>query len=146
VAPGHSARVSLLLNAASPSVTQPGTYTATLQFSSDSPYPAPALQVRLTATPPASWGRLAGTVTGRSCSGRTAPLAGATVQVNAAHGTWTLTAGHNGRYALWLDKDNSPATLIASQPGWLAQVSTAPITPTSTTTRDFTLAKATGCG
>jgi hypothetical protein len=146
--PGHSARVTVLLNAASPSVTQPGTYTATLQFSSDTPYryPAPTLPVRLAATPPASWGRLAGTVTGRSCDGHTAPLPGATVQVNGAHGTWTLTTGENGRYVLWLDKDNSPATLIASQPGWQPQVTTAHITPRATTTRNFTLAQATGCG
>jgi hypothetical protein len=148
LAPGHSARVTVLLDAASPSVTQPGTYTATLQFSSDTayPYPAPTLPVRLTATPPASWGRLAGTVTGRSCNGHTAPLPGATVQVNGAHGTWTLTTGQNGRYTLWLDKDNSPATLIASQPGWQPQVTTAHITPQATTTRNFTLAQATGCG
>jgi N-acetylneuraminic acid mutarotase len=146
VAPGHSARVTVVLNAASPSVAQPGSYTATLQFSSGSPYPAPTLPVRLAATPPASWGRLAGTVAGRACNGRTAPLPGATVQVTGAHGTWILTAGRDGRYALWLDKNNGRATLIASQPGWLSQVATAPITPRATTIRNFRLAEATGCG
>jgi hypothetical protein len=146
VAPGHSAKVTVLLNAASPSVTQPGSYTATLQFSTDTPYRARTLPVRLTATPPASWGRLAGTVTGRPCHGHTAPLPGATVQVNGGHGTWTLTTGQDGRYTLWLDQDNSPATVIASQPGWQSQVAIAPVTPSATTTRNFTLAPATGCG
>jgi N-acetylneuraminic acid mutarotase len=146
LAPGHSAKVTVLLNAASPSVTQPGTYTATLQFTSDNPYPALTLTVRLTATAPASWGQLAGTVTGRSCKRHAMPLPGATVQVNGAHGTWTLTTGENGRYALWLDKDNGPVTLIVSQPGWQSQVTTARIKAQATTARNFTLTPATSCG
>jgi hypothetical protein len=146
LAPGQATTVTVTMNAATSLVSQPGTYTATLLVSSDTPYTAPTAAVTLTATPPATWGRLAGTVTGRACNGTTTALAGATVQISGRHGTWTPTTNTRGRYALWLDDDNSPATLIVSQPGWQPQAATATITPRATTTRNFTLAPAGGCG
>ena len=143
--PGKRATITVSMNAASPAVPQPGSYAASLQFGNGDPYPVPAVPVTLTATAPARWGELAGTVTGQTCSGGSTPLAGATVQVNGGHGSWTLTTDHNGRYQLWLDASNSPATLIASQPGWQAQSATAAIRARAATTRNFTLRPA-GCG
>jgi Carboxypeptidase regulatory-like domain/Kelch motif len=146
IAPGQSATITVTLNAADPSVTQPGRYTATLELASDTPYGTRSIPVTLTATPPASWGQVHGTVAGKTCSGTTTPVVGATVQVSGAHGTWELTADTRGSYGLWLDTNNDPLTLIVSAPGYQSQAAVATITAGATTTRNFTLTPTTSCG
>jgi hypothetical protein len=145
LAPGQSTTVTVTLAATAPAITQPGIYTAALRFATTTPYPAPVIPVRLTVTPAPTWGQITGTVTGTSCSGRTAPLPGASVQVDGRHGTWPLGTGAKGRYALWLDAGNDPLTVIASLPGWQSQTATVTIHPGKDTTHDITLT-ATGCG
>jgi N-acetylneuraminic acid mutarotase len=144
LAPGRHATITVTMNAAPRVIGEPGTYTASLQFASNTPYLPPTVQASLTATPPPSWGRLAGTVDGRSCAGTTAPLAGATLQVTGQGGnSWTLTTDRNGRYQLWLDASNSPVTEIVSQYGWKPQTAAVTITARATATRDFTLSTVT---
>jgi N-acetylneuraminic acid mutarotase len=139
LAPGQSTTVTLTMNAADASITQPGRYTATLQLDGNTPYVPQQAGVTLTASPPPAWGGLAGTISGRSCGGKTAPLAGVTIAVDSAAGSWTLTTGRHGRYGTWLDSADSPLTLIVTQSGWLAQTKTVKITAGKTTTADFTL-------
>jgi hypothetical protein len=144
LAPGQSATIKVTLSAAPRVVSQPGTYTALLQASADTPYPAPTVRASLVATPPASWGALAGTIRGCASSGGK-PLAGATVQVTGQGGNnWVLTADRNGRYQIWLDTSNNPLTEIVSQPGWRPQAAAVTIKDQKTTTRNFTLSKITG--
>jgi len=144
--PGQSATVTVAVRPGpAQGITQPGTYAATLRLDSGAPYPAPALPVTLTATPPAGWGKLAGTVDGQRCDGHRAPLDGATVQVNSKAGDWTLTADRAGRYSLWLDQSDSPVTLIGTDAPWLAQTARARIRGGQTTTVNLTLKQA-GCG
>jgi N-acetylneuraminic acid mutarotase len=143
VAPGQTATISVRMNAAQ--VSQPGTYTAALRFASDTPYPAPVAQARLTAGPPASWGEVTGTVTGRSCTGIT-DLAGATVQIGGRHGYWFPVTAGSGRYSLWLNNSNSPLTLIVSKPGWQPQYARIAVSPGKTAARNFELALVSGCG
>jgi hypothetical protein len=146
LAPGQSRTVTVTLNAADASITQPGTYTAALRLGNDTPYPAPTVPVTLTASPPKTWGKLAGTVDGRGCTGTVVPLPGATVRVSGSHGNWILAADVAGRYAIWLDKRNNPLTLIVTQPGWRSQAATITIKALATTTRNFTLTRSGGCG
>jgi hypothetical protein len=146
IAPGKSATVTVTLNAADASVTQPGTYTATLELANDTPYGTRSVPVTLTATPPAAWGQLTGTVDTATCKGTTTPVDGATVQVGGAHGTWQLTTDTSGSYGLSLDASNDPLTLIVSAPGYQSQAAVVTVTAGATTTRNFTLTPTTSCG
>jgi hypothetical protein len=145
IAPGQSATVNVTLNAANPSITQPGTYTATLELANNTPYGTQAIPVTLNVTPPSSWGQLNGTVDAKVCGGTTSPLVGATVQVSSANGTWELTADTTGSYGLWLDADSDPLTLIVSAPGYQSQAAKVTVTAGATTTRNFTLTPTESC-
>lgn len=116
-----------------------------MQLSNDTPYGMQSVPVTLTVTPPASWGQLRGTVDTETCSGTTVPLAGATVQVSGAHGTWELTADSSGSYGLWLDADNDPLTLIVSATGYQSQAAPVTLTAGAATTHNFTLSRTASC-
>ena len=146
IAPGQSATITVKLNAADASVTQPGNYTATLELAGNTPYGSLAVPVTLTATPPATWGQVAGTVEGKTCSGTTTPVTGATVQVSGAGGNWLLTTDTSGAYGLWLDSDNDPVTLFVTAPGYQGQEAPATITAGATTSKNFTLTPTASCG
>jgi hypothetical protein len=93
----------------------------------------------MNATPPHSWGKVTGTVSGLACDGTTVPLPGATVQVDSSATSYTLKTDKNGLYGLWLDHRNSPLTVVASLNGWQPQTATVKIKEESTITADFTL-------
>jgi hypothetical protein len=133
--PGASATVTVTLDAGDASVTQPGTYTAALAVSDDTPYAAPAIGVSMDATPPVTWGKVMGTVTGTSCNGTTAPVAGATVQM----GDFTLKTTSSGGYAVWLDIQDNPVTAIVAKDGWQPVTGTVTITRGATKTVNYTL-------
>jgi energy-converting hydrogenase Eha subunit A len=137
--PGASATVAVTLNAGDTSVTQPGTYTASLAVSDDTPYSTPAVGVSMIATPPKTWGKFAGTITGTSCAGTTAPIAGATVEVDSWASSYTLKTSTSGGYALWLDQRNNPLTVIVAKDGWQPVTGTVKITKGVTTTVNYTL-------
>ena len=96
----------------------------------------------MTVTPPAAWGKLAGTVKGASCAGATAPLAGATVQIDSWAGSWTLVTGADGGYAQWFNAGANPLQLIAAKDGYAPQTKTVRLTKGATVRGDFTLKKA----
>jgi hypothetical protein len=137
--PGASATVAVTLDAGDASVTQPGTYTASLAVSDDSPYSTSAVGVSLIATPPSTWGKITGTVTGTSCAGTSEPLAGTTVQIDTWASSYTLKTGSDGSYALWLDQRNNPLTVIVAKDGWQPVTGTVKITKGATKTVNYTL-------
>jgi hypothetical protein len=145
LAPGGTATLTVTMNAGAKVVTQPGAYTAQLVYGTDSPYPVTATAVTMTVTPPRSWGKITGTVTGLACDGTSAPLAGATVQVNSWAAHHTLITGKDGSYALWLDRRNNPLTVIVAKDGWQPQTRVLRVGATSTTTADWQLGKAPAC-
>ena len=61
----------------------------------------------MNVTPPKTWGKIMGTVTGAGCAG-TVPIAGAVVQIDTWAAHYTLLTDASGGYALWLDKRNNP--------------------------------------
>ena len=145
VPPGQSVTVNVTLNAGDPTVSQPGTYTARIDAANDSPY-ADALPVTMNVTPPKTWGKITGQVTGRYCDGTTTPLADATVSVSSARASYVLHTDGSGDYALWLPVADNPLSLIAALDGWQPQAQSAKIHDLQTTTSNFTLNTTDTCG
>jgi len=138
LAAGASATVTVTLNAGVPEITQPGTYTAKLGITTDTPYSVAAVPVTMTVNPPKTWGKITGTVTGPN-----GPIAGATVQIDSWASSYTLKTDANGQYALWLDVRNNPLQVIAAKDGYQPQVKTkVKIVKGATITVDFALKKA----
>ena len=144
LAPGASATVRVRVD--SSPVPQPGAYTAAVTFAEDTPYPVPPLGVKLVVTPPRTWGKVTGTVSGQACSGTVSPIAGATLQVATWAGGHTLSTAADGTYALWLDVRSNPLTLIAAKDGWAPQTTTVRISRGKTLRQSFTLLPARSCG
>ncbi len=138
---GASVTVTVTTSAA---VEQPGVYTAGVTISEDTPYPAAPVGVTMTVTPPLTWGKLAGVVSGVACDGSKSPLQGATVQVNSWAMEFTFATESDGSYAYWIDRRNNPLTLIAAKDGYKPQTRTVRITAGQTTTANFDLGKV-GC-
>ncbi|MFC0435626.1 carboxypeptidase regulatory-like domain-containing protein [Kutzneria buriramensis] len=144
VAPGKT--VSVRITADSSAVSQPGTYQGLLFVSTDSPYASVGpVKVTMTATPPAAWGKIAGTVT--SSSGT--PIAGATVAVCTMYNTKTGTCGPTtftlktdgqGKYQLWLNKGFNPLQVIFAKDGFTPVMKIVKVQKGETVTTDVTLA------
>ncbi len=143
IAAGASATVAVTMDSAV--LSQPGTYKAAITVSTDTPYKVNPIQVTLTVTPPKTWGKITGVVTGSPCSGTAAPLAGATVQIDTWAASYTLTTDQDGRYTLWLDKRNNPLTVIVAKDGWQPQTRQAKVVPGAPLTSNFTLKPAKAC-
>ena len=137
VAPGATTTITVTLDASVPEITQPGAYTATLGLGTDTPYRLDPIGVSLTVKPPATWGKITGTV---KASGG-APIVGATVQINTWATHYTLKTAADGGYALWLDVRNNPLQLIVAKDGYQPTTTTVKITKGGTTTSNFTLLK-----
>jgi N-acetylneuraminic acid mutarotase len=143
--PGQSQTVGVTMD--SSTLSQPGAYTAKLAISSNSPYQYPGVALSMQVNPPATWGKITGTVTDASTGN---PIAGATVQIctmyrpsTGACGpvTYTLKTNGSGNYQLWLDQGFSPLQIIAAKDGYQPVAKIAKISKGSTTTENFALAK-----
>jgi hypothetical protein len=141
LAAGASASVTVTLNAADPSIVQPGAYTASVLLDSDTPYRLSAIPVTMTVKPPATWGKITGVVQFTDATGKLVPIPGATVQIDTWATHYTLHTDTNGGYALWLDFRNNPLTVIAAKDGYQPQVVTVKIKKGQTSTVTFTLLK-----
>ncbi|WP_327118508.1 carboxypeptidase regulatory-like domain-containing protein [Streptomyces sp. NBC_01341] len=141
VQPGASATFTVSLDASVPEITQPGTYRASLAFSTDTPYGGSKLPVSLTVNPPKTWGKITGTILGKAANGTTAPIAGATVEIDSWASTYTLRTAADGTYALWLDTRNNPLTLIAAKDGYAPTTATVKLVKGGTVISNFTLRK-----
>jgi N-acetylneuraminic acid mutarotase len=139
IQPGDSANVTVSLNANVDAITQPGTFAGQLTIGAKTPYGVSPVPVTLTVNPPKTWGKITGTVTGAGCTATPAPLAGATVQIQASKATYTLKTDQKGQYVLWLDVRNNPLTVIAAKDGWAPQTESINMVRGKTTTADFAL-------
>ncbi|MEV6109965.1 S8 family serine peptidase [Streptomyces sp. NPDC051940] len=138
LAPGDSVTVTVAMDAR---VDQPGTYSSSVWLHEDTPYTVPPVPVKMTVTPPRTWGKLAGTVRGVACDGTAAALAGAVVAVDSAAVDWTFTTRADGAYAVWIDRAYNPLKVVAAKDGYRTQGADARISGRTTTTVDFDLAK-----
>ena len=141
VEPGESVTVTVTMD---PNVAQPGAYTAGVGIVENTPGSIEPVGVTMNVTPPKAWGKLAGTVNGRSCQGDVAPLPGATVQVDSWAGSWTFETESDGGYAYWFNAGANPLQLIAAKDGYQPQVKTVRLKKGQTVQGNFTLRRA-GC-
>ncbi len=141
LAPGQSTVVTVTMDSAV--VPQPGGYTAKLAIGTDTPYSFAPVPVSMQVNPPASWGKVRGTVTDASNGN---PMAGVTVQIGTLGGTgvvtYTLKTDADGYYQLWLAAAYSPLQIIVAKDGYQPQVKNVKITKRATTTANFALKKA----
>ncbi|MFD2796572.1 S8 family serine peptidase [Promicromonospora vindobonensis] len=135
--PGESAKVYVDLD--SSRVDQPGTYTSAVVANGSTPYDEPRAQVSLSVTPPASWGKIAGTVTGATCDDETVPLEGAFVVIDGSEHDVTLVTGPEGGYARWMGVSNNRLTLLSSADGYPPESKNARIVKGRTVVHDFEL-------
>ncbi|MFG2063258.1 S8 family serine peptidase [Micromonospora sp. NPDC048871] len=145
LAPGASKTVTVTLDATTEAgVLQPGRYTGELAIASDTPYPVTPVSVEMNVSPPNSWGKIQGTVTGTTCGGVTVGIP-ATVRVNlisAGTGT-TLTADASGKYAWWLPRGRYE--VIVAKDGWVPQVQRHQIEAGIVGTLNFALEPTSNC-
>jgi subtilisin family serine protease len=136
LAPGQSTTVKVTLTA---NVDQPGTYSGAVTIGENTPYSVAPVGVTMNVTPPTTWSKLQGTVTGVSSSGASAPLPGAIVEVDSWAQSYTFITDKDGKYAYWLDRRNNPLTLIAAKDGYKPQTRTTKLVAGSPVTEDFAL-------
>src|SRR5579859_97722 len=140
LAPGQSVQVTVTLSATTADqVTQPGTYTAQIGFEQNTPYNVNPENVTMVATPPSSWGKITGTLTGLDCSNKSAPLRGVIFATGKKGYSFNLRTDPNGNYAFWAPAGSAPFTLVASAAGWIAQTKSVNIKGGKTTTVNFVL-------
>jgi N-acetylneuraminic acid mutarotase len=139
IQPGKSVKVTVTLDANNAAIAQPGTYTAQLTVGAKTPYAIAPVTVTMTVSPPNTWGKIAGTLTGAGCTGAPVPLTGATVQIESWAASYTLKTDTNGQYGLWLDTRNNPLTMIVAKDGWAPQTRVVKITKLTSTAADFRL-------
>ncbi len=121
-------------------IIQPGKYFGTLFVNSDDPVNAKVpVPVTMTVAPPATWGKLMGTVTSLGyCDADPAPVAGLEVLIEGSGGmTWTTTTDASGMYQLWLE--SGPVTVTVLAPEHSKGEATATIVAGETTVQDFNL-------
>ena len=143
---GASRNVKVTL-AATPEagVLQPGVYEAKLGIQSDTPYAVPDVSVEMHVSPPPSWGKIQGTVTGVTCNGVTVGVP-ATVRVNLASVPgvgYTLKADRNGRYAYWVPKGRYQ--VIVAKDDWIPEVQVQRIEAGFVSTLNFELEPVNPC-
>ncbi|HEY2505791.1 MAG TPA: carboxypeptidase regulatory-like domain-containing protein [Streptosporangiaceae bacterium] len=145
VQPGASVSVTVTFD--SSTVSQPGTYTAKLAVQTNTPYSVQPIGISLTVNPPASWGKIDGTVTDASTG---SPIAGATIQICTMYirstglcgpVTYTLKTDANGYYQLWLASGYSPLQIIAADNNYQPVAKILAFQKGTTTEQDFTLNK-----
>ncbi|SDI19832.1 Serine protease, subtilisin family [Actinokineospora alba] len=126
---------------------QPGTLTGVVTVTEDTPHQVPAVPVSVSVTPPASWGKVQGTVTGLGhCDTAGAPAVGATVDVDGAQRDFRLTTGADGTFAVWMDSANGPVSVTATRDGFVAAAAPGvAVTAGKTTKADLALRPDQGC-
>src|SRR5262249_4126323 len=132
-------------NASLDVISQPGDYEALLTFHTNTPYQFTPVSIEMDATPPNTWGKIAGTVLGVRCDGSTAPLAGATVQIDTWAAHYTLKTDANGDFGLWLDVRNNPLTIIVAKDGYSPKAGQVRIKARQATSSDWQLTTTTPC-
>ncbi|MGI5190264.1 S8 family serine peptidase [Promicromonospora sp. CA-289599] len=135
--PGASATVQVAMD--SSRVDQPGTYTSAVVANGSTPYDEPRTQVSLKVTPPANWGKIAGTVTGVTCDDETVPLEGAFVVIDGSEYDVTLVTGPDGGYARWMGISNNRLSLLSSATGYPPESKNARIIKGTTVVHNFEL-------
>jgi len=141
VAPGRQVTVQVTGDATG--ITQPGDFGASLDIGTDTPYATSGVAVTMHVDPPASWGKVAGTV----ADAAGAPVGGSVVQIcgqwsqksGCGAVTYTLRTDATGHYQLWLDKSLNSLAVQVTKDGYKPQFQIVKIKQGQVSTVDFTL-------
>ena len=139
---GGNQPIAVHFDASVEGIDQPGAYRAQITFKEDTPYTTTPVDVVMNITPPAGWGKLAGTVTGlERCDTGGAPLSGATVDVDGDATDFSLKTDADGAFKVWMPATNGPVSIHVTKGGYVAAEASGVTIPDdgSTTTQDFTL-------
>jgi hypothetical protein len=146
LAAGQTKTVKVTLTATpATGINQPGDYTAQIVFDTHTPYAVAPVDVTMHVLPPASWGKIQGTVTGTPCGGANGGIP-AYIQVTSttdATKTWSVRASGSGIYSIWLPKDSYQ--VIAAKDGWTPKAASAKLTAGLVVTINFELAPFNAC-
>ena len=140
---GQSATVTVKLD--SSALSQPGDYTASLWIDTNSPDAGNEIPVTLQATPPATWGKITGTVTdggtGQRINAATVVFCPKYNRVTGSCGaasSWVQT-DPLGHYQMWVNQADSPVQVSAAADGYAPSAVVVQITRGQTRTADFAL-------
>jgi len=147
VDPGGDQAVNVHFDASVPEVPQPGDYMADIGVREDTPYSVAPIPVTMHVTPPATWGKLQGTVVGLGlCDVPGSALAKASVHIDGTLQDFDVKTDNNGYFAWWMDAGNSPLAITVHHAGWVDQTHAGVnLTAGGTTTENFTLRLAASC-
>jgi N-acetylneuraminic acid mutarotase len=143
--PGQSITVNVKFTATkADGVTQPGTYTASLLVQADTPQTINPIPVTMDVAPPANWGKFVGTISGKDCTGNTAPLGSATVYATKGSFQWIAPVDKtDGTYSFWGPAGSYTFIVVANK--WFPQTLKASNPAGNTTTVNVTLGPAPPC-
>lgn len=108
-----------------PEIEQPGTYEATVKIETeDGVNDQINIPVSMLVNPPASWGKLNGTVSGLGyCDVNPAVLSGAAVTIeDSVGGSIGLETDSDGYYQYWVESANGPYTVTAAADGHVTTI------------------------
>ncbi len=126
--------IQVTLDAGVPEITQPGDYLAEIKVVDNTPYQMDTIAVAMTVNAPASWGKVAGIVTGLArCDTPGGALAKATLEIDGN----TIQSDDAGNFGYWLPA--GAYTLTVSKAGYTPQTLNVTVTAGQTTTRDVDL-------
>ena len=91
----------------------------------------------MNVTPPKSWGKITGVLSGENCSQVTAPIKGAVFANGPNALQFTLPTDKSGNYAFW--GPQGKWSLQASAAGWIPVTQSTQIKQGTTKTVNFTL-------
>jgi uncharacterized membrane protein len=127
----------ILLDFDAAQVDQPGKYTGFLSFAEDTPYNVPNAEVIMNVTPPANWGKVAGTVAGLGYCDATPGTALEDANVEIVGVISDLKTDAAGSYARWMPAGMYDVTVTAD--GHISQTVSITIVAGNTLTQDFDL-------
>jgi hypothetical protein len=133
-----SQQITLTFDAGVPEVDQPGEYYAELEIEHETPYELLNVPMTMTVTPPPTWGRVMGTITGLGyCDITPAALEGAEVLIENGS-VVSVTSDANGDYSLWIEAGTYTVTVSAAGHASVVDMMV-DVTAQMTTTQDFEL-------
>lgn len=137
--PGDSATVRVSMDSDAAEQRQPGTYQARLRIAHDTPYAVEPVDVQMSVTPPHTWGKVTGTVTGVACDGAEHVPFGATVRFASRDLDVTLRTDAGGGYTHWVPVRQNPVTVEATADGYQPESERALVVPRRDEVVDFAI-------